>query len=401
MSTSGSSFNIPIAKPCFAGNETELIAEVMKTGWICQGPMVARFEQDVAKYTQAKFAVAASSCTTALHLAMLVHGIGPGDDVICPSYSMIATANSITYAGATAQFVDIDPNTLNIDANTTAEYIKEHYSSDLRNSNSGNKLKAILLVHQIGIPADIDAFQQLCKKHNLVLIEDAACAIGSQYKGKPIGASGNSCTLSFHPRKVISCGEGGMLLTNDESIAEKTKVLRAHGMSLSDHARHKAGCTTFETYDVVGYNYRMTDLQAAIGIKQMELLDSFVQKRIAVAERYNREFANLDNVELIKPPAYATLWNYQSYPIRLKHGGTAERNAVMEALERAGVASRRGIPPIHKESIYDRGITLPNTESVSARSMFLPMFPQLTDAEVEHIIASVKEAVSIKATARK
>ncbi len=387
-------YNIPIARPYFTGEETELIAEVMKTGWVCQGPMVARFEETVARYTGARYAVASSSCTTALHLAMLVNGIGAGDDVICPSYSFIATANGITYSGATPQFVDIDPATLNIDPAAAEAFIEANYTADLRNKKTGNKLKGILIVHQIGIPADIDTFKQLADRRGLILMEDSACGLGSKYKDKPIGASGNVSAFSFHPRKVISCGEGGMLLTSDLSMAEQARVLRAHGASTSDLARHKAGGLAQETYDVVGYNYRMTDLQAAIGIKQMELLDSLIARRVRIAGLYNEAFEELVELELIAPPAYVSLWNYQSYPIRLRKGGAEERNALIHALQEEGVSTRRGIPPIHKEPVYERGVTLSHTESVSARSLFLPIYPQLTDDEVSHVIASVKKCVA-------
>jgi dTDP-4-amino-4,6-dideoxygalactose transaminase len=386
-------YNIPIAKPCFTGEETELIAEVMKTGWVCQGPMVARFEEAVAKYTGAKHAVAVSSCTTALHLAMLVNGIGVGDDVICPSYSFIATANGIKHAGAEPQFVDIDPCTGNIDIQATERFILKNYDASMYNRATGNKLKGILIVHQIGMPADIDSFNDLAVKYGLILMEDSACGIGSRYKGMPIGASGFVGTLSFHPRKVISSGEGGMVLTNDEVISEKSRVLRAHGASVSDFARHKAAGAITETYNVIGYNYRMTDLQAAIGIKQMEHLDSFIERRRSVAARYNKAFGEMEEFELLTPPPYATLWNYQSYPLRLKNGGAEERNNLMQQLQSSGVSSRRGIPPIHKEPVYERGLTLPNTESVSERTLFLPIYPQLTDDEVEHVISSVRSII--------
>ena len=390
----GSKYNIPIAKPYFTGEEAELIADVMKSGWVCQGPMVARFEQEVSRYTTAPYAVATSSCTTALHVAMLIHEIGPGHDVICPSYSFVATANAIRHAGAVPQFVDIDPATLNIDPAATEAFIEENYTADLHHRKSGNELKAILIVHQIGIPADIDTFAQIARRHQLILLEDSACAIGSTYKGKPIGSSGNVGAFSFHPRKVISCGEGGMLVMQDEALAEKARVFRAHGASISDFARHKAGATLTESYNVVGYNYRMTDLQAAIGVKQLELLDELVRRRVAVAARYNAAFAQLEEIELIKPPAYVSLWNYQSYPIRLRRGGAEQRNALMQKLQEEGVSSRRGIPPIHKEPVYDSGVCLFNTESVSERSLFLPIFPALAEDEVAHVIEAVQRCLS-------
>lgn len=394
METGSGRISIPIAKPYFSGEETELVADVMKTGWVCQGPMVARFEESVCAYTGARYGVATSSCTTALHLAMLLHKIGHGDDVICPSYSFIATANGIRYSGAVPQFVDIDPATLNLDPEATEAFIESHYTDELVNKRTGNRLKGILVVHQIGIPADIDRFGEIARKNGLVLMEDSACAIGSRYKNKPIGASGYTGALSFHPRKVITCGEGGMLLLAEEPLAEMARVLRAHGASISDLARHKAGSPLYESYEVLGYNYRMTDLQAAIGIKQIEMLDMFIEKRRAVAARFDEAFRAIDELELIGPAPYPSLWNYQSYPIRLRTGGRHERDALMQTLQEEGVSTRRGIPPIHKEPVYDSGLTLRNTESVSERSLFLPIFPQLTEAEVDHIIGAVKRSIT-------
>lgn len=389
-------YNIPIAKPYFTGQETELVAEVMKTGWVCQGPMVARFEEAVVAYTGAKYAVATSSCTTALHVAMLIAGIGAGDDVLCPSFSFVATANGVRHAGAEPQFIDIDPATLNMDPLAAERHIADHYTVDLRNKVTGNKLKAILIVHQIGIPADIDKFAEIAKKHGLILMEDSACGIGSTYKGKPIGASGFVGAFSFHPRKVISCGEGGMLVMSEEALAESAKIFRAHGASVSDFARHKAGVALTESYNVVGYNYRMTDLQSAIGVKQLEILDSLIARRVAIASRYNEAFGETGLLEIVKPPAYATLWNYQSYPIRLSSGGCEARNAFMQSMQDKGISTRRGIPPIHKEPVYDKGLTLPATESVSERTLFLPVFPSLSDDEVDYVISAVKTTLQDK-----
>lgn len=388
-----SSYNIPIAKPYFTGEEPALIAQALESGWVSQGPLVEKFENTVAKYAGAKFAVATTSCTTALHLSMLIHGIGAGDEVICPSYSFVATANGVRHAGAEPQFVDIDANTLNICPVATEEFIAANYTSDMVNKKTGKKLKGILIVHQIGIPADIDAFKKITESRGLTLLEDSACALGSFYKNQPIGSSGFTNSLSFHPRKVISCGEGGMILTGSEKVAETAKILRAHGASISDYARHKSGSTAYESYDVVGYNYRMTDIQAALGVKQMDIIEKLIARRLEIGDRFNKAFSQIEGLEIITPPSYVTRWNYQSYPIRLAKGTTEDRNKVMAYMQEQGIATRRGIPPIHKEPVYRSGATLPNTESVSERSLFLPIFMTLTDDEVEHIIKSVKAAM--------
>ncbi len=386
-------YHIPIARPRFSGEEIELISDALRSGWISQGPRVREFEERLAHFCGAKFAVATTSCTTAMHIAMLAHGIGPGDDVICPSYSFIATANCIKHAGAEPQFADIDPHSLNLCPKAVEALIEGNYTGDLKNRKSGNRLKSILVVHQVGIPADLDAFKAIAGEHGLILIEDSACALGSTYKGRPIGSSDNTGALSFHPRKVITCGEGGMLLTDDSKIAEKARTLREHGASISPSARHGIASTVYESYEIVGYNYRMTDVQAIIGLKQMDLMDTFLRQRAAIATVYNRAFREIDELEVIDPPDYVTGWNYQSYPIRLKDGRGLKRDVIMAELDKRGIASRRGIPPIHKEPVYDKRLCLPSTESVSRRSLFLPIFPGLSNDEVDYVISAVRQAL--------
>lgn len=383
---------IALAKPFFDGSELPGIQQALQSGWVTQGPQIAQFEQSMANYVGADHAVASSNCTTAMHIGWLISGIGAGDDVLCPSYSFIASANAIRHAGGNPVFVDIDESTLNIDANLTRRCIEENYDGQLKHKITGNKLKAILVVHQIGVPADIDAFETLCKEFGLVLMEDAACAIGSSYKNKMIGGSGNICAFSFHPRKVVTTGEGGMLTMKDKTLADRARVYRAHGMSVSDLERHNAGSTTFETYEVVGYNYRMTDIQAAIGISQLKLLESILSRRIQIAARFNEAFQSVRGLLPVSLPAYVTRWNYQSYHLRLEKSGSAERNRLMDFLEQRGISTRRGIPPIHKEPVYAHGQqTLPVTERVSASAFFIPIYPQLTDEELDYIIESVLE----------
>ncbi len=385
--------NIPIAKPTPTDGVLELMAQALQSGWVSMGPLTQRFEQMVGEYTGAQYAVAVNSCTSAIHLSMLAHDISAGDEVLCPSYSFIATANGIRHSGAEPRFVDIDPDTLNLDVRQAEALIDSEYGPDLKHKQSGRTLKGILLVHQIGIPGDIDAFAALAKKYNLVLMEDNACGLGSTYKGQQLGASGFTNMLSFHPRKVITSGEGGMLLTNNADIANKASVYRAHGMSISDFVRHNASSTLYESYEVVGYNYRLTDLQAALGIKQMEHLEAFIQRRREIAEHYNAAFGGLEEISIIAPPDYVSRWNYQSYPIRLRHGDQTQRDKLMQLLHEVGIATRRGIPPIHQEPVYQKNLTLANTEQVSQRSLFLPIFPTLADDDVFYIIEQVLSAV--------
>src|SRR6476620_327793 len=255
---------IPIARPYLTADEAQAAYDTILTGWITQGPKVQEFEEKFAAYTGAKYAVAVSNCTTALHLAMIVAGVGAGDEVICPSMTYVATANCIKYVGAKPVFAEVNQSTYNIDVADVEKKIT-------------SKTKAILIVHQIGTPADIDAFQKLADKHNLKLIEDAACSAGSAYKGKKIGSHSELVCFSFHPRKVISTGDGGMITTNREDYYCRLKLLRQHGMSVNDRVRHEAKQIVFENHLEVGYNYRMTDIQAAVGIKQLEKLDWIIE----------------------------------------------------------------------------------------------------------------------------
>jgi perosamine synthetase len=256
---------IPVARPFVGAEEEEAVLQVLRCGWLSQGERVARFEHEFAKYVGAKHAVAVSSCTTALHLGFVAAGIGPGDEVLCPSFSFIATANSIRYAGATPVFIDIDPVTYNLDPGRIEDAITP-------------RTQAILVVHQVGLPAPLSEILEIADQRNLLVIEDAACAIGSAYQGQRIGMPHSflAC-FSFHPRKILTTGEGGMVTTSDEKVATRIRHLRQHAMNTSDLTRHEAKKVVFESYDEVGYNFRMTDMQAAVGLAQLVALrDSLI-----------------------------------------------------------------------------------------------------------------------------
>ncbi|MBS1932922.1 MAG: DegT/DnrJ/EryC1/StrS family aminotransferase [Bacteroidetes bacterium] len=366
---------IPIAKPYLTEEEAKAAHDTILTGWITQGPRVAEFEEKFAAYTEAKFAVAVSNCTTALHLAMIVAGIGPGDEVICPSMSYIATANSIKYTGAKPVFAEIIPETYNLDPVDTEKRIT-------------SKTKAILLVHQIGMPADIDAFQKLAEKYKLKLIEDAACAVGSTYKGKKIGSHSELVCFSLHPRKVISTGDGGFITTNREDYYQRMKLLRQHGMSVNDRVRHESSKVIFEDHIEVGYNYRMTDIQAAVGIKQLAKLDWIIQERRKIALRYNNMFKDIDCIRLpIEKEGYFS--NYQSYSIYLKENCPVSRNELMQKMLDAGVSTRRGIMTSHRETAYKNecaGLSLPASENASDNSIILPLYIPMTEKDIQTVI---------------
>jgi perosamine synthetase len=368
---------IPFARPDFDEAETRAVVEVLASGWVSQGPKVARFEELFAARVGARYGVATTSCTTALHLALVLAGVGPGDEVICPSYTFIATANAVLYAGATPVFAEIDPLTWNIDPGDALRRVTP-------------RTKAIIPVHQVGLAADLDALRPLTLR-GITVIEDAACAIGSTYRGRPVGSSGFMACWSFHPRKTISMGEGGLLTTDDAALAEHARELRSFSASVSDHVRHGAKGLVYEEYRELGYNYRMTDLQAAIGIAQLAKLDGLLARRKAIAARYDEAFAGLRGVQLPARPSYAE-HAYQSYGIRLPAGCPVDRDDLLRQLVELGVSCRRGIPPIHLEPLYrDRaGVgPLPITEEVAAQSVFLPMFASLADADQTRIIEAV------------
>jgi perosamine synthetase len=372
-------FNIPITKPDLGEEEKQLISQVIESGWVSQGPKVAEFEEIFARYVGARHAVATTSCTTALHAALSVSGIGPGDEVIVPSLSFIATANSVLYCGATPVFVDVEPETCNIDVQKIEETVTR-------------KTRAIMPVHQMGLPADLDPIKKIAEKNKLLIIEDAACAIGSEYNNTKIGGHGNIACFSFHPRKIITTGEGGMITTDDPTIAERLRRFRHHGMSVSDIERHMANSVIIETYPELGYNYRMTDMQAAMGIGQMKKLSFLLDARKQMARMYDNELGRIPHIRIPQVPSYAR-HNYQSYWIELLDSASVDRNTLMAKLLEKGIATRRGIMAIHRELCYQAyaGIYLPNTDRLTDNTLLLPLYPALSAEEQTFIINSIKE----------
>jgi dTDP-4-amino-4,6-dideoxygalactose transaminase len=373
---------IPVAKPYLSTEEAQYAYDTILTNWVTQGPRVQEFEEKFATYTGAKYAVALSNCTTALHLAMIVAGVKAGDEVICPSMSYIATANSIMYVGATPVFAEVNPETYNIDVADAERRIT-------------SKTKAILIVHQIGMPADIDAFAALCKKHNLVLIEDAACAAGSSYKGKKIGSHSDLVCFSFHPRKVITTGDGGMVTTNNEAYYNRLKLLRQHGMSVNDRVRHMSDKVIIEDHLEIGYNYRLTDIQAAVGIRQLERLDSIVAERKKIAERYHEGLKDIPFLRLpSEPSGYETNW--QSYSIYLQPNCPVKRNDLMQALLDVGIATRRGVMTSHRETAYKTimpHVSLPISEDASDNSIIIPLYVPMDMADVDTVIREMRRVL--------
>lgn len=371
---------IPIAKPYLTKDEAQSAYDTILTGWVTQGPKVEEFEKKFCEYTGAKYAVAVSNCTTALHLAMIAAGIGKGDEVICPSMSYVASSNSIKYVGATPVFAEVNPENYNIDPVHAEKLITD-------------KTRAILIVHQIGMPSDIDAFTSLANKYNLILIEDAACAAGSSYKGKKIGSHSELVCFSFHPRKVITTGEGGMITTSSEEHYKRLRLLRQHGMSVNDRLRHESDKLLFEDHIEIGYNYRMTDFQAAIGLKQLEKLDWIINERRKIAMKYIDELKDIDCIRLpVEKEGYFS--NYQSFSIYLKKNSPLKRNELMQKLLDEGIASRRGIMTAHRETAYKneyKNIHLPISEDAADNSIIIPIFIPMSVSDTDSVIKKLKE----------
>lgn len=393
---------IPIAKPWLGEAEAEAAKRPILAGWVTQGPEVVAFEKEFADYVGAPYACAVSNCTNALHISLLAVGVRPGDEVITLSHSYVATANSIRYCGATPVFVDIELETFNINPGLIEAAISE-------------RTRAILVVHQMGMPCDLQAILEIAGRHKLPVIEDAACAIGSEILwngqwekiGKP---HADIACFSFHPRKVITTGEGGMITTKSPEWDKQFRLWRQHGMTLSDTVRHAAKQVAFESYSSLGYNYRMTDIQAAVGREQLKRLPEIVERRRRWVEMYRELLAAIPELKLPAEPSWARS-NWQSFCVRLP--GKNDQLQVMQAMLDEGISTRRGILCAHREPAYSReawscGIEgegcdcesgkckrLTESERAQDHTILLPLFHEMTGVEQGRIIAALKRACAI------
>ncbi|HEU4829369.1 MAG TPA: DegT/DnrJ/EryC1/StrS family aminotransferase [Gemmatimonadales bacterium] len=378
---------IPITRAVFDEAEAQAVARVLESGWVVQGPRVAEFEAGFRAFTGLPEAVACTSCTTGLHLALLAEGIGPGDEVIVPSFTWVASANAAIYVGATPVIADVSLETFNV----TAEEIERRITP---------RTRAIMAVHLFGLAAEMDEILPIARARGIKVIEDAACALGTLYRGRHVGAIGDGGAFSFHPRKAITTGEGGMYTTADPARAAQARSLRDHGAAKSDHARHSSrGAALLPVFEMVGYNYRMTDLQAAVGVAQLAKLEGVLAARIARAKRYDELLTGVEGLVLpVEPEGHRH--SYQSYVCRIPTdrnaesdilAGNAYRNAVMSALEEDRIATRQGTHAVHMLGYYARtyGFTpmdFPGAFAADHLSLSLPLYAQMTDEEQDRVV---------------
>ncbi|MBX3539686.1 MAG: DegT/DnrJ/EryC1/StrS family aminotransferase [Chelatococcus sp.] len=377
---------IPLVIPMVGPAEAEAAAEVVLSGWLTQGPEVAAFEAEFAALVDAPHACAVSNCTVALHLALMALGVGEGDEVVTVSHTFIASANAIRQCGAIPVFVDILPETFTMDPGAVAAAITP-------------RTRAILCVHQMGMPCDLAALLPIARAYGLPLIEDAACAIGSEIelggRWQPIGAPhGDIACFSLHPRKVLTVGDGGVITTRNPEWDRLFRLWRQHGMSIPDAARHQSARVVVEDYPTIGFNYRLTDVQAAIGRQQLKRLPWIIQRRRELADTYR---ALLEGIPGLRPPAepHWARSNWQSYCVRLP--ARAKQRDVMQAMLDRQIATRRGIMCIHMEPAYanlPQRLPLPASEQARDGCVLLPLFPQMTADMQEEVVASLREVLS-------
>lgn len=383
MSGTGAALGrIDVMRPWLGAEEVAAVTEVIASGWVAQGPRVAQFEEEFADAQQAGFAVATSSCTTALHLALVVAGVGPGDDVVVPSFSFIATANVVVHAGARPVFADVDPVTGNVTGASVAAVLTP-------------RTRAVIVVDQGGVPVDLDDVRSVCDPLGIVVVEDAACGAGSTYRGRPVGAGAEVAAWSFHPRKLLTTGEGGMVTTSRPEWAERARRLREHAMSVSAADRHASVLAPAEQYLEVGFNYRMTDLQAAVGIVQLGRLRAVVARRREIAASYTQQISDIPGLRAVADPAWGTS-NVQSFWVEVEPGFALDRDGLLAHLASADISARRGIMAAHRQPAYagTAHAPLPVTEHMTDSTLILPVFHQMSESDQARVVDALRSAAA-------
>ena len=376
---------VQISLPFTGEDEWQACREPLMNGWLTQGPKVAAFEQAFAERHQVTHALATTSCTTALHLILVAMGIGPGDEVIVPAFTWVATANVVIYCGATPVFADVDPLTNNISPEEIARRLTA-------------KTKAIIVVHLFGLCADMDAIREVVPQH-IKIIEDAACAAGASYKGVSAGALGDAAAFSFHPRKSITTGEGGMVTTNKSELADIINKLRNHGAEISEEQRHSGPRPyLLPEFNLLGFNYRMTDLQGAVGLVQLAKLDQFIAERQQWAEFYRKEFEYLEWLRMPVIPENGT-HAWQAFVISVDPAKSPmPRNELMEKLQQAGIATRPGTHAVHMLGYYAERYLIkpedyPGARDCDRNTMAIPLHNRMSEDDYHYVVSIVKSLV--------
>ena len=373
-----------VTEPQFDAEEIRLLKQCLDSHWVTQGPMVAEFERLFSGRHQATYALATTSCTAALHLSAMALGLRPGDEVIVPAFTWVTSAHCAEYVGAKAVFVDVDPDTFNIDPAAIAAAITP-------------RTRAIIAVHLFGLAAKMDEILGIARKHGFAVIEDAACAVGTTYKGRPVGALGDIGCFSFHPRKVITTGEGGMVTTNRDDLANRVKSLRNHGATGPAPGDDPTRPYTMSTFNRLGYNLRLSDIQASVGIAQMAKLDALLAERKQLADNYTELLAGI--VEIAVPTVPKGCGHtYQSYVIRLRKADRSQRNAVMDALAAENVQTRPGTHAVHRLGYYAdkyriRPDQFPRASICEDTTITLPIFPGMTKQQQHLVVGLLKKAL--------
>jgi len=374
--------NIPIALPVTGEEEWQAVREPLMSGWITQGPKVAEFEKMFANRHETTHALAVTSCTTGMHLVLAGLGIGPGDEVIVPAFTWVSTANVVLYCGATPIFVDVSRETFNIDVAQIADKITKH-------------TKAVMAVHLFGLCADIDAIKAIIPS-DVAIIEDAACGAGALYKGRSAGTLGTAASFSFHPRKSITTGEGGMVTTNDSMLADRMNQMRNHGATLSEEQRHHGPRPyILPDFNLLGFNYRMTDLQGAIGLVQLKKMDSFIDERAKWAKWYLDELRTIEWLILPKEPVNGR-HGWQSFVTYVDPDkAPVARNELMNKLQQHGVSTRPGTHAVHMLGLYQESCGLkpddfPGARDCDVNTMAIPLHNRMTKEDYEYVVNALK-----------
>ncbi len=374
-----------ITAPKFDGQELVLLKQCLDSGWVTQGPFVERFERFFRERHQAEHALAVTSCTAALHLAMLALGVGPGDEVVVPAFTWVTSAHSAEYCGARVVFADVEPETFNLDPQSLEAAITP-------------RTKVVVAVHLFGLAACMDEILTITGKRGIQVVEDAACAVGATYDGKPVGCLGDIGCFSFHPRKVITTGEGGMVTTRDAQAAGRIRSLRNHGSTGPPPGEANATRPhVMATFNLLGYNMRLSDIQAAVGVAQLAKLDGLLEERSRLASRYHQLLVEIDDIAVPTVPPRCG-HTYQSYVIRLREGGVERRNQVMDFLDKRNIQTRPGTHAVHRLGYYRekyglRSEMFPAASACEDRSITLPIFPGMTEEDQQFVVSILAEAL--------